>query len=54
MVYSAAEPREEPDTGNYPERLEFEVNVAAIKANWRITFRFHDGAAYDVDLEDYH
>ena len=25
-----------------------------VKANWRITFRFHEGAAYDVDLEDYH
>jgi proteic killer suppression protein len=25
-----------------------------VKANWRITFRFHDGAAYDVNLEDYH
>jgi len=25
-----------------------------IKANWRITFRFHKGAAHDVDFEDYH
>jgi proteic killer suppression protein len=25
-----------------------------VKANWRITFRFHEGAAHDVDLEDYH
>jgi len=25
-----------------------------VKANWRITFGFHDGAAYDVNLEDYH
>jgi toxin HigB-1 len=25
-----------------------------VKANWRVTFRFHKGAAYDVDLEDYH
>jgi proteic killer suppression protein len=25
-----------------------------VKANWRITFSFHDGAAYDVNLEDYH
>ncbi len=25
-----------------------------VKANWRVTFRFRDGAAYDVDLEDYH
>jgi proteic killer suppression protein len=25
-----------------------------VNANWRITFRFVNGAAYDVDLEDYH
>jgi proteic killer suppression protein len=25
-----------------------------VKANWRVTFGFHDGAAYDVNLEDYH
>jgi proteic killer suppression protein len=25
-----------------------------LKANWRITFRFHEGAAHDVNLEDYH
>lgn len=25
-----------------------------VKANWRITFHFHEGAAYDVNLEDYH
>src|SRR5580704_2893869 len=25
-----------------------------VKANWRVTFRFHEGAAHDVDLEDYH
>jgi len=25
-----------------------------VKANWRVTFRFHEGAAYNVDLEDYH
>jgi toxin HigB-1 len=25
-----------------------------VKSNWRITFRFHEGASYDVDLEDYH
>jgi len=28
--------------------------AVTVKANWRITFRFHEGAAYDVDLEDYH
>jgi len=25
-----------------------------VKANWRVTFRFHEGASNDVDLEDYH
>ena len=25
-----------------------------VKTNWRVTFRFQDGAAYDVNLEDYH
>jgi len=25
-----------------------------VKANWRVTFRFHGGAVYDVSLEDYH
>ena len=25
-----------------------------VKANWRVTFRFQNGATYDVNLEDYH
>lgn len=25
-----------------------------VRANWRITFRFEDGYALDVNLEDYH
>lgn len=25
-----------------------------VKANWRVTFRFQDGAVRDVNLEDYH
>lgn len=25
-----------------------------VSANWRITFEFEDGAAYILDLEDYH
>lgn len=25
-----------------------------ISGNWRIVFRFEDGAAFDVDLVDYH
>jgi proteic killer suppression protein len=25
-----------------------------VSGNWRITFRFEDGEAYEVDYEDYH
>jgi proteic killer suppression protein len=25
-----------------------------VSGNWRLTFRFVDGDAYDVNLEDYH
>lgn len=25
-----------------------------ISGNWRLTFRFQDGHAYDIDLVDYH
>ena len=25
-----------------------------VRANWRMTFRFEDGCAIDVNLEDYH
>ena len=25
-----------------------------VRANWRVTFRFENGHAYDVDLTDYH
>lgn len=25
-----------------------------VKANWRVTFRFYEGAVHDVNLEDYH
>ncbi len=25
-----------------------------VKANWRVTFSFHERAAQDVNLEDYH
>ena len=30
------------------------VWAVTVRANWRVTFRFRDGNAYDVDLEDYH
>jgi proteic killer suppression protein len=25
-----------------------------VTGNWRLTFRFEDGNAFDIDLEDYH
>ena len=25
-----------------------------VRGNWRITFRFEDGDAWDIDFEDYH
>lgn len=28
--------------------------AVTVKANWRVTFSFRQGAACDVDLEDYH
>ena len=28
--------------------------AVTVRANWRITFRFEDGHAHDVDLTDYH
>lgn len=28
--------------------------AVTVRANWRITFRFENGNAYDVNLEDYH
>jgi toxin HigB-1 len=26
----------------------------AVRANWRVIFRFEDGRAFDIDLVDYH
>ena len=28
--------------------------AVTVRANWRVTFRFAEGHANDVDLEDYH
>jgi toxin HigB-1 len=28
--------------------------AVTVRANWRITFKFQDGDAFDVNLEDYH
>jgi proteic killer suppression protein len=28
--------------------------AVTVRANWRVTFRFTQGHAHDIDLEDYH
>jgi proteic killer suppression protein len=30
------------------------VWAVTVRTNWRVTFRFEGGDAFDVDLEDYH
>ncbi len=29
-------------------------HAVSVSGNWRVTFRFEDGAAVDVDFVDYH
>ena len=60
-ILTALEAADRPEDMNLPQfrlhpltgdrRGTYSVTV---KANWRVTFGFHDGAAYDVNLEDYH
>ena len=60
-ILSALEAADTPEDMNLPmfrfhpltgdRRGAYSVTV---KANWRVTFGFHNGAAYDVNLEDYH
>ena len=39
----------------YPLRGELQGHYAvAVSGNWRVTFRFEDGDAVDVDYVDYH
>jgi len=54
----AAEKIEDMDVHSYKlhrlkgnRKEEWSVTV---RANWRITFRFEDGHAFDVNFEDYH
>lgn len=28
--------------------------AVSVSGNWRLTFGYHDGDAWDVDIEDYH
>jgi proteic killer suppression protein len=30
------------------------IYAVSVSGNWRITFRFQEGDAFDVNLEDYH
>ncbi len=57
-MLEAAESPEEMDVATFrfhklsgSRRGTYSVTV---RANWRITFRFEDGNAVDVNLEDYH
>ena len=43
--------------GNYLHELKGERKgtwSVRVSGNWRLTFRFQNGNAYDVNLEDYH
>jgi proteic killer suppression protein len=53
----AAEPRDMNLPGFAYHRLKGNRNdtySVRISGNWRLTFRFDAGHAYDVNLEDYH
>lgn len=48
-LFEEDDPRKLPLKGN--RKGEWGVTV---RANWRMTFRFEEGYALDVNLEDYH
>ena len=53
----AASPRDLAGPGNRLHELQGDQEgrwSVTISGNWRITFRFTDGNAHDVDLVDYH
>ena len=60
-ILTALEAADRPEDMNLPQ-FRFHpltgdrrgTHSVTVKANWRVTFGFHDGAAYDVNLEDYH
>ena len=44
-----------PGLGFHPLKGELRGTFAvSVSGNWRITFRFEDGDAIDLNLEDYH
>jgi len=55
---NAASAIQDMDLPGYPlHELKGERNgtwAIKVTGNWRITFRFEPGEAYDVDFEDYH
>lgn len=57
-ILDAAETLEEIDLPGYRlHRLVGKLRGSysvRVTGNWRITFRFEQGSAYDVDLADYH
>ena len=56
-LQGAAEPRDMNLPGYALHRLKGDrkdIWSVKVSGNWRLTFRFEDGHAYDVGLEDYH
>jgi toxin HigB-1 len=44
-----------PGSGLHPLLPKSELRWAvSVSGNWRITFKFKNGDAYDVNYEDYH
>ena len=57
MLDAASSPLDLMSPGNRLHELQGDqkgVWSVTISGNWRITFRFADGNAHDVDLIDYH
>ena len=61
QILSALEAAEAPEELDLPSFLLHRLTgnrrgtfAVTVRANWRITFRFEQGRAYDVHLEDYH
>ena len=50
----ASRPSEMDFLGYRLHRLKGDLKDVCISANWRITFRFEDGDAFDISLVDYH
>jgi proteic killer suppression protein len=61
LILSALDQASEAEDMNQPtfrlHRLKGNRNgvwAVTVRANWRVTFRFAGGDAYELDLEDYH